>query len=146
MRSLKGLLRVGKKVRAIQAGQETAALNKKSYRTLTLHTIACIAILRVKTRRKRDQSGVPWWSSAQESACQCRGHRFDPWSWKILHAIEQLSPCVTTTKSVGLRVLCSITREATTTRITYITTRVAPTCGYQRKPTHSSEDTAAKTQ
>ena len=28
---------------------------------------------------------------------QCRGHRFDPWSWKIPHAAEQLSPCATTT-------------------------------------------------
>jgi len=24
------------------------------------------------------------------------GHRFDPWSGKLLHAAEQLSPCVTT--------------------------------------------------
>ena len=28
-----------------------------------------------------------------ESACQCRGHRLNPWSWKILHAMGQLSPC-----------------------------------------------------
>ena len=28
---------------------------------------------------------------------QCRGHRFDPWSRKIPHAAEQLSPCTTTT-------------------------------------------------
>ena len=31
-----------------------------------------------------------------ESACQCRGHGFDPWSGKIPHA-AQLSPCITTT-------------------------------------------------
>ena len=24
--------------------------------------------------------GLPWWLSGQESACQCRGHEFDPWS------------------------------------------------------------------
>ena len=29
--------------------------------------------------------GLPWWSSAWESACQCRGHRFDPWSGKVPH-------------------------------------------------------------
>ena len=23
---------------------------------------------------------LPWWSSGYESACHCRGHRFDPWS------------------------------------------------------------------
>ena len=34
------------------------------------------------------------------SACQCRGHRFDLWSGKILQAMEQLSPCATTTEPV----------------------------------------------
>ena len=24
--------------------------------------------------------GLPWWSSAKESAFQCRGRGFDPWS------------------------------------------------------------------
>ena len=33
----------------------------------------------------------------QESTCQCRGHRFDPWSRKIPHAEEQLNPCTTAT-------------------------------------------------
>ena len=36
--------------------------------------------------------GLPSWSSDEESSCQCRGHRFDPWSWKIPHAVGQLSP------------------------------------------------------
>ncbi|KAJ8777311.1 hypothetical protein J1605_014694 [Eschrichtius robustus] len=27
-----------------------------------------------------------------------RGHRFEPWSGKIPHAAEQLSPCITTTE------------------------------------------------
>ena len=29
-----------------------------------------------------------------------RGHGFDPWSGKIPHATEQLSPCAPTTKLV----------------------------------------------
>ena len=29
----------------------------------------------------------PWWLSGKESACQCRGHGFDPWSRKIPHAL-----------------------------------------------------------
>ena len=29
--------------------------------------------------------GLPWWSSGKASACQSRGHRFDPWSRKIPH-------------------------------------------------------------
>ena len=35
-----------------------------------------------------------------ESASQCRGHWFEPWSGKIPHAAEQLSPCTTTTEPV----------------------------------------------
>ena len=44
--------------------------------------------------------GLPWWRSGEESACRCRGHRFEPWSGKILHATEQLSPWAATTEPV----------------------------------------------
>ena len=40
----------------------------------------------------------PWWLSGKESTCQCRRHGFDPWSGKIPHASEQLSPCTTATE------------------------------------------------
>ena len=40
------------------------------------------------------------WLSGKESACQCRRHRFDPWSRTILRAAEQLSLCATTTEPV----------------------------------------------
>ena len=43
-------------------------------------------------------SGLPWWLSGKESACQCRTHGIDPWSRKIPHAPEQLSPWATTTE------------------------------------------------
>ena len=33
-------------------------------------------------------------------ACQCRRHRFDPWSGKIPHTMEQLSRCTTTIEPV----------------------------------------------
>ena len=46
--------------------------------------------------------GLPWWRSGWESACQCRGHRFEPWSGKIPHAAEQLGPWATTTEPVRL--------------------------------------------
>ena len=39
--------------------------------------------------------GLPWWHSGWESACQCRGHWFEPWSGKIPHAAEQLGPWAT---------------------------------------------------
>ena len=35
----------------------------------------------------------PRWSSGKESSCQCRGHRLDPRSGKILHALGQPSSC-----------------------------------------------------
>ena len=37
-------------------------------------------------------SGLPWWRSGWESACQCRGRGFEPWSGRIPYAAEQLSP------------------------------------------------------
>ena len=53
----------------------------------------CCQVILLKYRSK-----PPWWRSGQESACQCRGHGFEPWSGKIPHATEQLSPCTTTTE------------------------------------------------
>ena len=46
--------------------------------------------------------GLPWWRSGWESACQCRGHGFEPWSGKIPHAEEQLGPWATTTEPARL--------------------------------------------
>ena len=44
--------------------------------------------------------GLPWWLTGQESTCQCRRHRFSPWSGKIPDAAEQLSQCATNTEPV----------------------------------------------
>ena len=33
--------------------------------------------------------GLPWWLSGIESACPCRRHKFDSWSEKIPHDMEQ---------------------------------------------------------
>ena len=41
-----------------------------------------------------------WWLSGQESVGQRRRHRFHPWSRRIPHAAEQLSPCATTLEPV----------------------------------------------
>ena len=40
--------------------------------------------------------GLPWWRSGWESACQCRGYGFEPWSGRIPHAAERLGPWATT--------------------------------------------------
>ena len=44
------------------------------------------------------KEGLPWWHSGWESACQCRGRGFRPWSGRIPHAAEELGPCTTTTE------------------------------------------------
>ena len=40
----------------------------------------------------KEELGLPWWRSGWESACQCGGHGFEPWSGRIPRAAEQLSP------------------------------------------------------
>ena len=48
------------------------------------------------------KEGLPWWRSGWESACQCRGHGFEPWAGKIPHAAERLGPWATTTEPARL--------------------------------------------
>ena len=45
-------------------------------------------------------TGLPWWHSGWESACQCRGHGFEPWSGKIPYATERLGLCTATAEPV----------------------------------------------
>ena len=51
---------------------------------------------------KEAKWGLPWWCSGWESACQCRGHGFEPWSGRIPHATEHLGPWATTTEPARL--------------------------------------------
>ena len=44
---------------------------------------------------QRKAGGLPWWRSGWESACQCRGHGFKPWSGRIPRAAERLGPWAT---------------------------------------------------
>ena len=59
--------------------------------------------------------GTPRWSSVSGSACQYRGHGFNPWSGKIPQAAGQLSPRTTTTdphsRARMPASLCSATRR-----------------------------------
>ena len=70
-------------------------------------------------RRRREKErvleGLPWWHSGLESACQCRGHRFEPWSGRIPHATEQgaREPQLL---SLHVWSLCSATGEAAIVR------------------------------
>ena len=58
--------------------------------------------VRMAIIKKFYKQGLPWWRSGWESACQCRGHGFEPWSGKIPHATEQLGPWATTTEPARL--------------------------------------------
>ena len=69
--------------------------------------------------------GLPWWRSGWESACQCRGHGFEPWSGKIPHAAEQLGPWATTTEPARWS-LCSATGEAAIVRAPCTTMKSDP--------------------
>ena len=63
---------------------------------------SCSLTSKQTTQSKNKQKGLPWWCSGWESACQCRGHGFEPWSGEIPHAIEQLGPWATTTEPARL--------------------------------------------
>ena len=56
-----------------------------------------------RSRQECTMEGLPWWRSGWESACQCRGHGFEPWSGKIPHATEQLGPWATITEPARLK-------------------------------------------
>ena len=61
-----------------------------------------LEIKNIRAEIKNRRVGLPWWRSGWESACQCRGHGFKPWSGKIPHAAEQLGPWATTTEPARL--------------------------------------------
>ena len=54
------------------------------------------------TSYKNSKRGLPWWCSGWESAYQCRGHGFEPWSGKIPHAVERLGPWAMITETARL--------------------------------------------
>ena len=88
-------------------------------------------------------SGLPWWLSGKESACQCRRHRFDPWSRKSPHVSEQLSPCASTIELV-LWSLGAITTELTCLSYWKLCTLELVLCSkrshHNEKPLHHNEN------
>ena len=46
---------------------------------MVAHTACNCTVIRTFTQRE----GLSGWLSGEESACQCRRHRFDPWVRKI---------------------------------------------------------------
>ena len=67
----------------------------------------------VKDKYMKESQGLPWWLSGSESACQCRGHRFDPWFKKIPYAVEQLSQCSAIREATTMRSLHTALQKCT---------------------------------
>ena len=84
---------------------------------------------------KEALEGLPWWFSDWESTCQCRGHGFNPWSRKIPHDMQQLSPCATITEPVPWN-----KRSRHNEKLTHYNEGQPPTHRNQRKPSHSNKD------
>ena len=84
--------------------------NSKRYMHLNVHSSTIyysqdIKATQVSINRQLEEEedvGLPWWRSGWESACQCRGHGFKPWSGRIPHAAEQLGPWATIAKPARL--------------------------------------------
>ena len=51
-------------------------------------------------QEESEEEGFPGGSVVKESTCQCRRHRFDPWSGKIPHVLELLNLGTTTAEPV----------------------------------------------
>ena len=112
---------------------------------------------------EKKPAGLPWWFSGEESDCQCRTDRLDPWSRKIPHALKQLSPCTTislcsrawepqvlspcapTTEGLPPDNRCSAAREATTMRSPHTSTREQSSLSATReKPMQQQRPSTAK--
>ena len=85
--------------------------------------------------------GLPWWRTGWESACQCRGRGFEPWSGKIPHATEQLGQWATTTEPARLEPVLRNERPRRW-EARALQWRVAPARRNLRKPWHRNEDPA----
>ena len=84
--------------------------------------------------------GLPWRLSGKESACQCRRHRFDPWSWKIPHVAEQLGPCATTIEPGALEPRLLSRRGHCSEKTSDHRERIAPCLPQLEKSQCSNED------
>ena len=87
----------------LETAWERSLVRKGNSLSCSMHSPRCTIASRSYCHYlKISNWGLPWWRSGWESACQCRGHGFEPWSGKISHAMEQLGPWATTTEPACL--------------------------------------------
>ena len=99
-----GSLQVGVHIQLLRVWGTPSPRGKKLLCSIPLRTSPYVSFyLYVHLHSLKYQYlGLPWWCSSWESACQCRGHGFQPWSGKIPCAAEQLGPWATTTEPARL--------------------------------------------
>lgn len=47
----------------------------------------------ISAKEQNMSTRLPWWLSGKDSACQCGRSEFSPWSGRISHVMQRLSPC-----------------------------------------------------
>ena len=81
---------------------------------LTFHLSLCLTLNPDKAQFlffKRHSVGFPGGPVVKNLPANAGGHGFDPWSRKIPHGVDQLSPCSTTREATAVRSSCIRTRE-----------------------------------
>ena len=81
-----------------------------------------------------------WWCSGWESACQCSGHGFGPWSGKIPHATEQMGPWATTTEPARLEPVLRNKRGRESERPAHREEEWPPLAATREKPSRRNKD------
>ena len=82
------------------------AHDDRKHKLWTLINQNVILLKRIPGRKKKNSS-TSLVAECYENTCRCRGHGFNPWSRKIPHAVEQLSPCTATKPTLLEPVLSS---------------------------------------
>ena len=101
----KEVIKIRPEINEIEMKKTIAKINKtKSWFFKKINKIdkPLARIIKKKGRElksiKLEMRDFPGGTVVKNHACQCRGHRYKPWSRNIPHAAEQLSPCATTTE------------------------------------------------
>ena len=100
----------------LEASVQTVLIPLQSKKINYVYTII-IFVLHEETEIHRiEEIAASLARQGLEFGCQFGRHGFNPWSRKIPHVAEQLSPCITTIGAHTAQSPCPTTTEATATR------------------------------